>query len=77
MPVQYLIHLEQAVEIRNLCIVTLHPECYKNSSLFSLVLTDMNIKSHVMQEPWVTKQALTLERERGSSTGVVVLLDKL
>jgi len=45
--------------------------------MFSLVLTDTSIKLHINQEPWITKQALTLEREAGSSVGVLVLQYKL
>lgn len=32
---------------------------------------------HVKREPWVTKQALTLEQERGGTAGVWVLPYKL
>lgn len=73
----YFSHLKQTAEIWNLCSFILHPECYKNSCLFSLVLPDTSIQLHVKQQPWITKQALTLEQERGSSVGVLVLQDKL
>lgn len=74
---QYLSHLVLAVEIWNLHSFILHLECYKTTSMLSLVLTDTSTMLHVKREPWVTKQALTLEQERGGSIGVWVLQYKL
>lgn len=45
--------------------------------MLPLLQTDINIKLDVIQEPWITQQDLTLERERGSSNGVLVLQYKL
>lgn len=45
--------------------------------MFSLLQADINIKLDVIQEPWITQQDLTQERERGSGNGVLVLQYKL
>lgn len=63
------VNFKKTAEIWNMYSFMLHLECYKNPSMLPLLQTDINIKLDVIQEPWITQQDLTLERERGSSNG--------
>lgn len=63
------VSFKKTAEIWNVYSFLLHLECYKNPSMLPLLQTDINIKLDVIQEPWITQQVLTLERERGSSNG--------
>lgn len=67
----------KTAEMWNVCRFMLQLECYKNPSMLSLLQADINIKLDVIQEPWITQQDLTQQRERGSSNGVLVLQYKL